>query len=121
MSLPGHTVKDLDGSTVCFFCQERPAVVRVQGETDSFGAEYNDLCMECRSSSAIDDHQSRQNQPCDWCGKPGNLVYRRDVDEGMGGPVYRVCGPCVKRDNQKIEEELDYWESQPLGHRLGYW
>ena len=26
---------------------ERPATVRVQGETDSFGCEYIDWCKEC--------------------------------------------------------------------------
>jgi hypothetical protein len=34
-------------------CDQHPdrlAVVRLQGETDSFGAELNDMCTECRDA-----------------------------------------------------------------------
>lgn len=32
----------------------------------------------------------------------------RDFEEGMGGPVYNVCRDCVNKENDRINEELEY-------------
>ena len=89
---------------------DRPAVARIQGETDSFGCEMHDLCQEC-----LDAERAYRNSPeaaewrkgtCEWCKNPADdLRDRRDYEEGNCGRVYRVCGACVKRDNE-------YWAAE---------
>ena len=39
------------------------------------------------------------------CGSNRDLRDRRDFEEGMTGRVYRVCGACVKKEN-------DYWGAE---------
>lgn len=117
-TLPGarHTLPE---DAVCDAHPNRKAVARVQGETDSFGSELNDMCQEC-----LDQYQAWRRSPearsgrCDWCkNEASDLSDTRDIDEGMGGPVYRVCGPCRKKYDDELLEELDYYDS----HRLGPW
>lgn len=93
-----------------------PAVARVQGETDSFGCEMEDICQKClddrrayRCSEAgkAEAIEARTGK-CDWCKEQATtLSNTRDYDEGMSGPVYRVCAPCRTRRDQRIAEELD--------------
>jgi hypothetical protein len=93
---------------------DRPAVARIQGETDSFGCEMNDLCQEC-----LDADRAWKNSPeagewrkgtCEWCKNPADdLRDRRDYEEGNCGRVYRVCGACVKRDNE-------YWAAEAAAY-----
>ena len=45
-TLPGCE-RAVDPGTMCDEHPDRPAVARVQGETDSFGSEQHDLCAEC--------------------------------------------------------------------------
>lgn len=92
---------------MCDQHQDRPAVVRLQGETDSFGCEMHDLCRECADAE-------RDAEPdvgeCDWCkAKEQRLRPRRDIEEGMSGPVYYVCAACAKRDEDAILAELDQY------------
>lgn len=105
-TLPGHRSGAPDG-TMCDDHPDRRAVARVQGETDSFGSEQHDLCEECldryRREAALD----RIGQ-CDWCKQQAtDLRPRRDYEEGMCGPVYDVCGACVKRENDRLRAELE--------------
>lgn len=93
------------------------ATVRIQGETDSFGAEYEDLCDACVAKLEAEVEAAR-NTPgtCDWCKRTAILVNRRDPDEGMAGPVYRVCHACIAKSNQQDldsmeEAEFDTWEA----------
>ncbi len=89
---------------------DRPAVARIQGETDSMGSEMNDMCQEC-----LDQHRAYLRSPeaaehrkgtCEWCKKAADdLRDRRDYEEGMSGRVYRVCGPCVKKENDELAAE----------------
>ena len=85
-----------------------PATWRIQGETDSFGAEYGYFCDECI-----------KNQPTYWfigtcprCGAEEVELYGyRDPDEGSSGPVYHACSTC-RRDilaSFIVEEEKDEW------------
>lgn len=104
-SLPGTRHK-LPAGTTCDDHPDRPAVARIQGETDSFGAELNDLCQECLDQ--FNSHQAdARTGVCDWCSSPAtDLTNRRDIDEGMTGRVYRVCGICRKAESERLDEEL---------------
>lgn len=103
-TLPGATMATPEGM-VCDWHADRPAVRRVQGETDSFGAEYIDLCQECLDETTKHDEESRTGR-CDWCGQQApDLRPRRDFEEGMSGRVYDVCGACVKREHDQLEAE----------------
>lgn len=97
-SLPG-TVHDLPQGQMCDVHPDRPAVARIQGETDSMGCELMDCCQEC--AAEIRDYARSAEagtSKCDWCKKDAtDLRDRRDYEEGMNGPVYRVCGACRKR------------------------
>jgi len=104
-TLAGHR-HDLPEGTMCDSHPDRPAVARVQGETDSMGSELNDLCQECINEERTGREEMRTGQ-CEWCRNPAtDLRDRRDTDEGMCGRVYRVCGACVKKDNERLEAEL---------------
>ncbi|MEL6236966.1 MAG: hypothetical protein AAFO57_00365 [Pseudomonadota bacterium] len=93
---------------MCDQHQDRPAVTRVQGETDSFGAEYIDMCQECREEFKRHKDEARHG-PCDWCKTNAtDLRPRRDFEEGMSGPVYQVCGACVRRENERLAKELGW-------------
>lgn len=108
-TLPGarHTVPE---GTMCDKHEDRVAVARIQGETDSFGAELNDMCQECYNAHKqymADTAVERATGCCDWCKNHATDLRRmRDFEEGLGGPLYDVCGACRKRQNDELEEEL---------------
>jgi hypothetical protein len=102
-----------DGMT-CDEHPDRPAVARIQGETDSFGCEMIDMCQEC-----LDADRAWRKSPeaaewrkgvCEWCKNPADdLRDARDYEEGSCGRVYRICGACKKRDN-------DYWAAEAAAY-----
>ncbi len=102
-SLPGAVDRSesaLSGS-MCDNHDDRKAVIRVQGETDSFGCEYHHLCQECHDAwnAEVDPLETGD---CDWCKNPSTgLRPTRDTDEGMAGPVYYVCQPCRKKQSDR--------------------
>lgn len=105
-TLPGSS-HDLPKDATCDEHPNRPAVVRIQGETDSFGSEMNDMCQEC-----ADEYRAWLKSPeattgrCDWCKKEApDLRDTRDHEEGMAGPVYSVCGSCRKRRDDELKAE----------------
>jgi len=105
-----HTLPE---GAVCDDHPNRQAVARIQGETDSFGCEFGDYCQEC-----LDKLREYRRSPeartgvCDWCDTEAtDLRDARDYDEGMGGPVYRVCGGCIKRRNDEASEELARYDN----------
>ena len=107
-SMPGSN-HELPPGSMCDDHPTVPAVRRIQGETDSFGCEYHMMCQAC-----LDEHrkhlQAARDEPgcCDWCSElKTGLRPRRDYEEGMAGPVYRVCGDCIKKENEEAQEELD--------------
>lgn len=114
-SLPGSSRKPPAGQ----MCDEHPgvpAVARIQGETDSFGCEMDDLCQQCvdarstyRCSEAGQaEAAAERSGVCAWCKSAAtDLRPARDYDEGMSGPVYRVCGACIKRVNEEAAAELE--------------
>lgn len=107
-------VHELPEGQTCDRHPDRKAVIRIQGETDSFGCEMNDMCEECAT-----EHRAYLKSPeaaehrkgiCEWCKNPADdLRDRRDYEEGTCGRVYRVCGACVKRENAELEIESNYW------------
>jgi len=105
-TLPGSAHRSPDGA----MCDDHPTVRaagRLQGETDSMGSEMHDLCQACLDTSAKFRKDARSGV-CDWCkGAATDLRDRRDFEEGMAGPVYRVCGACVRRENERAQEEID--------------
>jgi hypothetical protein len=108
-TLPGaHHVVPV--GTMCDSHPGRPASHRVQGETDSMGAELNDMCLECHEQHkvAMEAHREEQKHGmCDWCRNGADdLRQMRDFEEGMCGPVYMVCGACRERQNKELEEEM---------------
>lgn len=109
-TLPG-AVAAPPATQMCDEHTDRPAYRRVQGETDSFGSEMHDMCLECYESHRkhMEANQvEAATGTCDWCSSHAtDLRNRRDYEEGMFGPVYRVCGACVRRDNEAALDELD--------------
>lgn len=104
--------------TMCDDHPERPAVRRIQGETDSFGSEMHDLCQECLDAHSKEVAEADYSGTCDWCKehKP-RLWNQRDSDEGMYGPVYLVCDDCSRKQSERLAEEMsryepldDYWD-----------
>lgn len=117
-TLPG-SASSSPASAACDKHADRPAYRRVQGETDSFGSEMHDLCRECYDAHLVAVARYAAEAACgacDWCKSDAtDLRNRRDWEEGSSGPVYRVCGACVKRDNDALNDELsgidyDYWD-----------
>jgi hypothetical protein len=85
--------------------------VRRQGETDSFGCEMHDLCDECSKKWSEEVRNADTSGDCEWCKMPSDKLFdRRDPEEGMSGRVYRVCRPCIDRQNKRYAEELDYYD-----------
>jgi hypothetical protein len=109
--LPGHGWDFPDG-TMCDNHPDRQAVARIQGETDSFGAELFDMCDDCLAAYRKEIAEADHSGACDWCkqNKP-RLRPRRDYEEGMAGRVYEVCDDCIRRENEELEKEADtYWD-----------
>lgn len=105
-TLPGSQ-RAADCGARCDHHPNRYAVRRVQGETDSFGAEFHDLCQECVDTFNAHRHDSRHGT-CDWCKSTAtDLRPHRDFEEGMAGRVYDVCGACVRREREALEDELE--------------
>jgi hypothetical protein len=103
-TLPGSAHAVPDGAP-CDDHPDRLAVVRIQGETDSMGAEFHDLCLQCADAMRVAIYADR-NGVCDWCSKPAtDLRNRRDFEEGSCGPVYRVCGACVRKEYESLRED----------------
>ncbi len=117
-SLPGASHSVPAGMT-CDNHPDRPAVARIQGETDSMGCEMIDLCQHCVdeerayrcSEVGKAEAQEWRTGTCEWCrGHATDLRDARDYDEGMSGPVYRVCGACIKRVNEQYAAEMDDYD-----------
>ncbi len=96
---------------VCDDCGRETAVIRVQGETDSFGAEWHDLCVECNNKRLEEERNRDRSGTCEWCKKfVAHRVKVQDIDEGMRGPVYDVCPACKKKQDEYIRRLDDEYE-----------
>lgn len=98
-SVPVGTMCDEHGSV--------HAVARMQGETDSFGAEYHDVCQVCLDvhRAALKAYRETPHY-CDWCKQEKlGVVSHRDFTEGRAGPVYEVCTDCRVAELHELQEE----------------
>lgn len=114
-SMPGSS-HDVPEGMMCDNHPDQPAFARIQGETDSFGCEMEDLCRQClderrayRCSEAGKAAEAEwRTGNCEWCKNPStDLRETRDYEEGMSGPVYRVCGSCRARRDAEDAAYLD--------------
>jgi len=109
-TMRGHTSMAPVGMMCCSH-EDRPAIKRVQGETDSFGAEYFGACQECLDELAKDD--GTYTGTCDWCeAESDKLRETRDYEEGMSGPVYDVCPGCRQKQNDAAAAELAEYDNR---------
>lgn len=113
-SIPGGISTPPD-NMMCDNHEDVHATKRVQGETDSFGAEYSDYCDECFSTYKAEMDKSKEIVgKCDWCHTSATTTPTRDYDEGACGPVYEVCNSCIRKANDEAARELegteDYYE-----------
>lgn len=105
-TMPGTLSQSTEGA-LCDNHPDAPAVRRLQGETDSMGCEYHDLCEVCLAAYRAEARQARVGN-CDWCkNQADDLRPRRDFEEGLAGRLYDVCGDCVRRQNDALRAELD--------------
>jgi hypothetical protein len=111
-SLPGSIHKSPMGK-MCDNCPEKKAVIRIQGETDSFGSEMHDLCQECSIVSHAGEFDQTSIGFCNWCGKESSdLKPTRDYEEGSCGPIYHVCAECIRLRNEDAQKELELWTDE---------
>lgn len=103
-SLPGAVRKSPNGYH-CDTHEDRPAVYRVQGETDSFGCEWHDMCQECYDAYQKEDPY--EDWECEHCNSKESVGPWRDPDEGMAGPVYYICAPCRIKRNRYHQDVYD--------------
>ncbi|MFH1631873.1 MAG: hypothetical protein ABIA47_02515 [bacterium] len=112
-TLPGSSAP-LPVSQMCdgYNCRcDKPATRRIQGETDSFGAEFMDLCDDCYRKYRADTPWYH-DATCDWCkSEHQSIVPTRDIDEGSHGPVYYVCSKCKAKQDAAIERELEQYDN----------
>lgn len=88
---------------ICDSCG-KPAIVRIQGETDSMGSEMHDLCESCSQNWK----KQKESGSCDWCHKEAeSLSATRDFEEGMAGPVYYICSDCSRKYQEQILEDYN--------------
>ena len=105
-TLPGARLS-LPLGAECDRHEGRPAVARIQGETDSMGCEAIDMCQECLDAYQNRDKTEEQTGCCDRCRQhKTTLAPRRDYDEGSCGPIYKVCLECCIEENERAAEEL---------------
>ena len=111
--LPGQVVR-LDVGDKCDTegHEDRLAVRRIVGETDSWGSESHCMCQEC--ATAHDNAPEPDTSgTCEWCKCHADYLQpTRDIDEGMYGPVYDVCLDCRRKQNQQAQEELDAYDNE---------
>lgn len=93
-------------------CDEHPevqAVHRVQGETDSMGAEYFYVCQACYDKYLADKEklQGGSFEGTCTCGAVEPLFPVRSWDEGRSGPVYYRCRSCRRKWVQAEQADLD--------------
>ena len=104
----GHVVPD---GQMCDEHPDRPAIARIQGETDSFGCEMIDCCAECRDQLRQELREGRGGT-CDRCHTHAErLSDTRDDEEGPRGPVYRYCDACIRQRDRRLAAEYgDGWQ-----------
>ena len=106
-SMPGSSHSFPVGS-MCDQHEDRPAVRRVQGETDSMGCEYMLVCQAC-----VGKMEEYVPEPafCKGCKTEQVLGPWRDRDEGQAGPVYYYCRDCRIELNAFVDESVQEYDN----------
>ena len=106
-------------------CKE-PVEWRLQGETDSFGAEYFYYCSrhkkqeQDRVKEWYNSPEAEELQKCDWCKTlvpAKDLQKHRDFEEGTASPIYDVCSKCRHKETQSLLKEQEYDDDRPCNWR----
>jgi len=108
-TLPG-TRRTPEPGAVCDDHEDRPAVAKIQGDTDSFGAEWFYVCQECLDAFLEEmrgEKPEAEKSACDWCSRIDHLSPIRNSGEGMCGPVYYVCKACSSAQAKRDQEEYN--------------
>ena len=114
-TLPGFQSAPENGTT-CDDHPDRPAVKRVQGETDSMGCEYLHFCQECfdRYKAGKEAAGGGSFEGACSCGKQNVPLFPvRYWDEGSYGPVYYKCADCRSSIRAAEAEEFADSTSDP--------
>lgn len=100
-SLPGALFRPPEGM-VCDQHDHVPAVVRVQGNTDSFGSEMVDMCNYCYAQFNVSAAQDVVGK-CDLCHEHDRVLkHRRDPEQSPTGPVYMACQDCIVKAQVQV-------------------
>jgi len=93
--LPG-SLHPFPPGTRCDNHPERLAIARIQGETDSMGAELIDCCGPCAVNAREAAKLTAIDRECDRCHRLfDKLENYRDPDEGISGRLYQLCEGCA--------------------------
>jgi hypothetical protein len=84
----------------------KPSELKVVGETDSFGSEFHFMCRACYDDMKKQAEENPHLETCPRCKAEAVLIAHRDPDEGSNGPLYYLCGPCLKISNAYYLEGL---------------
>lgn len=93
--LPG-TRHETEEGAICDDCGA-PATITIQGDTDSFGAEYMEFCEDCHERWEEESKEKTDTSGhCEWCDQMSNSrTLARDPTEGEYGPLYYICIGCL--------------------------
>ena len=98
-TLPGSK-HFLPSSAKCENHPEKKAVIRIQGETDSYGNELIDYCQECFD---VYENNESSDSICDLCMQESvSLMPFKDQDEGTTGYIYNACPSCITANKEII-------------------
>lgn len=111
MNLPGSWTAYV-GDEPCQVCGEK-AAARLQGETDSMGAEYSWWCDDHIQAVRDSLKASREVEHiCDGCGAKAKVYPSRCWEEGSNGPVYDWCSSCRDKNRQSLEDSISDEEKE---------
>ena len=107
--LPGQVLKVPEGM-MCDQHDDRPAIMRIVGESDSMGSELCDMCEECKQAylKHIEDHKEEEKH-CEIClNNKKDVKPRRDPEEGSCGRLYDMCPECYRKMVDAFCDDDDY-------------
>lgn len=85
---------------------DKPAELSICGEVDSFGHEAHFMCQACYDDMKKQALENPHLETCPRCKSEAELIAHRDPDEGLAGPLYYLCSPCLKISNEYYMEGL---------------
>lgn len=95
---------------------DRVAIARIQGETDSMGAELIDCCELCAQDVREAAKLSASDRECDRCERMfDRLHHYRDPDEGVAGRLYQLCDGCVAEAREQSGDNSSTGIADELG------